>query len=217
LILLLGQTKGGVGKSTLAVNISVVLAQRGGDVLIVDADRQASASGWWADRKMNYPDAPKIACVQAFGEIDGTLEDLDKRYGFVIVDVAGRESEELRSALCVCDAILIPVKPGQFDLSALHSLATVVQQSRRINPTLKAYGVLSIAPTNAKGKEIAQARGAINGYPEVVQLTTVICDRKIYRDSISVGLGVTEVKDSSLSVKNAQGEVNNLVEEISHD
>jgi chromosome partitioning protein len=211
---LLGQTKGGVGKSTLAVNISVVLAQGGGDVLIVDADRQASASGWWADRKMNYPEAPKISCVQAFGEIDCTLEDLDKRYGYVIVDVAGRESEELRSALCVCNMVLIPVKPGQFDLSALHSLVKVVQQSRRINPSLSAYGVLSIAPTNAKGKEIAQAREAINGYPEIVQSKTVICDRKIYRDSITVGLGVTEVKDNSLSVKNAQQEIINLVGEI---
>lgn len=214
MIFLLGQTKGGVGKSTLAVNIATVLAQKGGDVLIVDADRQASASGWWADRKMNYPDAPKIACVQSFGEIDNTLEDLDRRYEYVVVDVAGRESEELRSALCVCHTILIPVKPGQFDLNALHSLVKVVQQSRRINPSLSAYSVISIAPTNAKGKEIAQAREAISAYLDIVQVNTVVFDRKIYRDSVTVGLGVTEVKDSSLSVKNAQSEIINLVEEI---
>jgi chromosome partitioning protein len=74
--------------------------------------------------------------------------------------------------------------------------------------------VLSIAPTNAKGKEISQAREAISGYTEIVQLNTVIFDRKIYRDSIAVGLGVTEVKSDSSSVKQAHLEIIKLVEEI---
>lgn len=217
MIILLGQQKGGCGKSTLVINLSVVLAQKGRDVLIVDADRQASASGWWADRKFNYPDAPRISCVQAFGEIDRTLEDLAARYEIVIVDTAGRDSEELRSALVVADSVLMPVKPSAFDIGAFNSLDKIVQQSRRINTKIEAYSVLSIAPTTSGGKEIGLAREAIKGYSGIQMCSAVIYDRKVFRDSVAVGLGVTEVKPDSSSVKQAQHEILKLTEEISHD
>jgi chromosome partitioning protein len=44
MILAVGNIKGGVGKTMLAVNIAVALAQRGRDVLLIDGDDQASAA-----------------------------------------------------------------------------------------------------------------------------------------------------------------------------
>jgi chromosome partitioning protein len=44
MILAVGNTKGGVGKTTLAVNIAAARALRGADVLLIDGDEQASAA-----------------------------------------------------------------------------------------------------------------------------------------------------------------------------
>jgi chromosome partitioning protein len=214
MILLIGSEKGGCGKTTLAINIAALLSAQGGDVLLVDADRQASASEWASERHLNQLDKPKITCVQCFGEIDTNLLDLSKRYQHIIIDVTGRDSSELRSSLLVADSILVPIKPATFDLSTLPTMIKIIQQSRRINPKLNAYAVLSIAPTNAKLKEIEQSRSVILDYSDSIDLLdTIIFDRKCYRDSTSDGIGVTEMLGKSENIK-ARNEMLNLAAEV---
>ena len=44
MIIVVSSIKGAVGKSTVATNLACYLAQRSGDVILVDADYQATAS-----------------------------------------------------------------------------------------------------------------------------------------------------------------------------
>jgi len=44
-ILTVGNIKGGVGKTTLAVNLAIIRANEGRDVLLVDGDEQGTAQG----------------------------------------------------------------------------------------------------------------------------------------------------------------------------
>ena len=214
-VILVANTKGGAGKSTMACNIAVVLAQRTRDVLMVDADRQASTAEWQAERKLHYPGNPRITTVQRYGVIDDELESLAPRFDYTIVDVASRKSDEMLSTMVVCDVLLVPVRPSQFDLSALHTMSRIVRDSSRANKKMAPYAFLSIAPTNPKGVEVEQAWELIrSGYPEFTLLNTIIRDRKIYRDATAVGLGVTEVEDRADSVKSARAEMNALVEEV---
>ena len=214
-IILVANTKGGAGKSTMACNIAVVLAQQTRDVLIFDADRQSSSAEWQAERKLHHADNPRITTVQRYGEIDETIESLAPRFDYTLIDVSGRDSDEMRSALLICDVLLVPVRPSQFDLSSLHTMAGIVRNASRINKKMAPYAFLSIAPTNPKGVEVEQACELIrSGYPEFVLMTTIIRDRKIYRDATAVGLGVTEVEDRADSVKSAHAEMHALVEEF---
>lgn len=217
MIIVVGNQKGGVGKSTLAVNISATLAQHGHDVMLVDADRQTSSSEWWIERKNNFPESPKIHCVNKYGDIDDSLLDLSKRYGFVIVDVAGRDSDELRSSLEVCDALLMPFRPSSTDTNTLPTMSRIAKNAKRTNPKLQAFACLSIAPTNAKLKEIGFARDTIMGYPDVILLNTTIFDRVCYRDGMALGLGVTEMDGKSDSEVASRREMMELVKEIMHD
>jgi chromosome partitioning protein len=214
MIILISNQKGGVGKSTIATNFSAVLAQQGKDVLILDADRQLSASRWAHERKLTQDKAPKIVCVQQSGSIDDVLEDLAKRYEYVIVDAAGRDSEEMRSALSVCDIALFPFRPSQLDLDTLPTMDALVRQFRRVNPKIVANAVLSIAPTNTKIKEIEQSIMAIGGCSEIALLDTIIHDRKIYRDAYSEGLGVVEMSGRSDSEIASRKESLALVAEV---
>jgi len=215
-ILLIASQKGGVGKSTTAINISSVLANQGHDVLLVDSDRQASVSEWWAERKLHHPDKPKVACIQKYGELDDTLIDLRNRYEYVIVDVTGRDSEEMRSAMVVADILLTPVKASQVDINTLPNMCKIIKQSRVFNKRLLSYVFLSIAPSNPKINEIEQAKRTILDFSELQLLKTVVFDRKIYRDCMADGLAVTELNGRADSEISAKKEMLALVEEVLH-
>jgi|TARA_B100002003_G_scaffold175978_1_gene163874 chromosome partitioning protein len=208
MILLIGNQKGGCGKSTTATNIATELAIRGEDVVLVDADRQATAARWAEDRKA-LSDVPTVHCIQKYDNVRETLLDLDKRYGFVVVDAAGRDSRELRTAMTAANLLVVPFRPSQPDLDVLPTLQEIIIGARDLNPKLKAFGVLSMTPTNPNVSEAEEARLYLSDYPEIAPLRSVIRDRKVYRDAVSEGLGVVETDNSK-----AKAEIQLLVTEI---
>ena len=92
MIILIGSQKGGCGKSTLAVNISACLSKLNKDVILVDSDRQPTSANWCLDRQEEQSSLPTVQCVQKYENIKDTLLDLNNRYDYVVVDVAGRDS-----------------------------------------------------------------------------------------------------------------------------
>ncbi len=214
MILLVGGRKGGSGKSTIAMNICAALAKAGKDVMLVDADKQASSAGWSLERSTNKPDNGAVHCVQKYDEIHKTLVDLDKRYDYVVVDAAGRDSPELRSSMVVAHTLLIPVRPSQLDLNTIPDMQKIINDSRIINPSLRVLAVLSMGPTNPIIQETNEAKEFLSEFPEIKLLTTIIRDRKIYRDSIPEGLGVVEINNASESARKAKIEIADLIKEI---
>jgi chromosome partitioning protein len=182
--------------------------------MLVDADKQASSAGWSLERSTNQPTKGVIHCVQKYDEIHKTLVDLDKRYGYVVVDAAGRDSPELRSSMVVAHTLLIPVRPSQLDLNTIPDMQKIINDSRIINPNLRVLAVLSMGPTNPIVQETTEAKEFLSEFPEIKLLSTIIRDRKIYRDSIPEGLGVIEIDNVSDSARKAKKEIADLIEEI---
>ena len=196
MILIVGSTKGGVGKTTLAFNFAVALAKAGRDILLVDADKQATAS-INTQVRANELGEPGFTAVSLYGqEIVIQVPQLAKKYDDVIIDVGGRDNPSLRSALLIPDTtLLIPVKPRSYDLWGADDTMQIVQEARASgNVSLRVVAVineadhLSEADNSGAEAELREKQGL-----EVAP--TRIVRRKAYPDAAARGKGVVEYKD----------------------
>lgn len=212
-IVIVGGNKGGVGKTTTAVNLSVGLAIAGHDVCLVDADPQRSGSKWYAEREAAGLE-PRITVLEKRDNITETLRTLSEKFDYVIVDVAGRNSRELITGAVVADILIAPNQCSQLDLDTLGELQEQVVRCRDLNPTLKAYVYQSMASPNpsVRATERREFLEFLSEFPEVKPLESVGYYRKAYRDAIPFGKSVLEGKN-----KDAASEINALLVEVFHN
>lgn len=202
MIILIGSEKGGVGKSTLATNLAVLLKSKGKDVVIVDTDRQSTSANWAQYRE--EIEQPRIECIRQYGNLTKTLEGLKTRYSIVVVDCQGSISKELQTGLLAADIVVMPFRPSQWDLDTLPAMIETIETAKNFNSKLIACAVMSMCPTNTKSNEQIDARVFFQEYPDVTLLTTAIYDRKAYRDAASSGLGVIEL-DNEKAITEIRG------------
>lgn len=208
MILLIGAEKGGVGKSAFATNLAVHLASENVDVILVDTDSQATCARF-VERRTEAGIQPAIHCVQRTGDVSAALRDLGRRYQVVIADAGGRDSKELRTAAAVADLMLVPTRASQADLETLPKVNEIIGLARALNPGLQAYAVLSMAPTNPVIREVEDAQELLAEFGELKLASTVVRDRKVFRDAHLGGKGVVEMNNGQ-----AKAEIQLLADEF---
>ena len=202
LIFTIANRKGGVGKTTLATNLAVALSNKG-KMLLVDADEQRSAHQWNEHRQN------KLDAITVHEKLLDTLEPLNDKYDFILIDVAGRDSEIFREALLVSDKIIVPTQASLLDLEVIPYIADKIKEAQEKNPSLKASVVINKASANPKNNEVAQAREYLADYPIFKLVKTVIHDRKQFRDAIIESRSVSEMGSSK-----AKDELNEFLIEV---
>ncbi len=212
-IVLIGSNKGGSGKTTTCCNLAVLLAQKGYDVCLVDADNQGNAANWSADRD-EAGIKPAITLVQKYGNLVSTLKSLKDRFDYVLVDVAGRNSREMITAATVANLMIAPHQCSQFDLDTLAELQDQVVQIRDLNPALKVYVYQTMASTNPTVMETERKEfeTCVGEFEEFTVLKSINRYRKVYRDISSRGLSVLESSN-----RQAASEAKALFDEVFND
>ena len=211
-IVLFGGEKGGTGKTTLATNMAAMLALQGKDVLLLDTDRQGTAS-FWATVREDTEIEPRIACVQKFGKgLASQIRDLADRYDEIVIDAGGRDSMELRYSLGVSDRAYIPVQPFQFDIWTIRQMDELVEMAQGLNENLLAFIVLNRVSTNPAVREDQETRDFFKeeDFQNLDLVDTVLRDRIAFRKSGRDGLSVVEWKQD----KKAANEMNQLYKEV---
>jgi chromosome partitioning protein len=189
MILAVGNTKGGVGKTMLAVNIAAALAQHSRDVLLIDGDEQASAATF-AQIRAEQP-VSKFTTVQLQGAaIRQQMRPLAGKYDEIVIDVGGRDTGSLRATLTVADAILIPFQPRSVDLWTGSQIAALVAEARHVNEDLQAFAILNVA--DPQGSDNADAAAALSAIDGIEALPFVVVRRKAFPNAFSSGLSVLE-------------------------
>lgn len=195
MIVLIGGEKGGAGKSTLATNLAAYLvAQEDKDVMLLDCDRQGSATKWIGRR--NEAGYKEIFSAQKLGDVYKTAIDMGKRYEHVIIDAGGRDSKELRSAMVAADLVYVPLKASMMDLETLPVVDELISLARGLNSKLQARSILCMAPTNELIREVDDAKELLADFPTLPLSGCIIRERKIYRDAMLLGRGVVEMRNS---------------------
>jgi chromosome partitioning protein len=192
MILTVGNTKGGVGKTTLAVNLAILRAEQGRDVLLVDGDEQGSAS-LFSQLRADLVGSTGYTAVGLHGSAVRTqVRQLAPNYDDVVIDVGGRDTGSLRAALTVSDVLLVPVQPRSFDIWAIDQVAVLVAEAREINQKLRALAFLNAA--DAQGKDNAEAREALADIAGIQTLEVMVVRRKAFPNAAAQGRGVSEVQ-----------------------
>ena len=196
--------KGGVGKTTLSINIASALAIQGDRVLLVDADPQASSLAWSAVRTQE-PLFPVVGMAKA--SLHKDLPELASNYDHVVIDGAPRVNEIARSAILACDKIIIPSQPSPVDVWATDEIVRLITEAQTYKPAIEAAFVVNRRIANtAIGRDVV---AAFDEHPFPV-LTAAISQRVAFAESFAAGLSVLEAAPGSAAAQ----EIEELIQEI---
>lgn len=212
MIVTVGNTKGGVGKTTLALNLAVARALAGRRVWLIDGDRQATAQSAIAARSA-AGQTPEIACATyADGQVLRSQVKLQAAsFDDVIIDAGGRDSTALRAALVVSDVLVVPFAPRSFDVWALEDIAQLVAEARSVRDGLRALAVLSLADPGEHSADNAEAAAAVAEISGLVYVDAPVRRRKSYSNAAGAGLSVLESKPADAK---ARAEIKALVDAV---
>jgi chromosome partitioning protein len=195
MITTVGFTKGGVGKTTAAIEIAAELSLSGRRVWLVDADRQRTAQKAIGVRADNE----QLAGISCDSYIEGKdlLSQVSLKkdlYDEIIIDAGGRDSSALRAAMGISDRLLIPVAPRSFELWALEDMAELVDIVRDVNEGLKVFAFLNMAETSPMSTDNRVAVDMIREFGQFEYLPTMLKARKVFSSAAGAGMSVTEMR-----------------------
>ncbi|WP_244749164.1 ParA family protein [Methylobacterium indicum] len=203
-VIAIAARKGGVGKTTLAMHLSVLASAPGRPALLLDTDPQRSLA-WW--HRLRKEDEPNLIEADA-RELPDIIEAARREgFGRVIIDTPPHAEDSILNAMRVADLVVVPTRPGPLDLAAV---ATTLELAHRIGKAPLA--VLNHCPPRTGAAEpaiVTEARAALSNMGAAVAATAV-ANRVSMSHAILTGSTVNEHEPGG----KAAGEVEALWREI---
>lgn len=177
MIIAVANSKGGVGKSTLAVHLAAWLDKQGHRVTLADCDTQQSSSQWIREAAPQV----KTLCLREPDTIINDLPMLAQETDYVVADGPGSLAETSRALLLVADSAIVPCKASMLEIRALDAATKVLRQAQkiRVGPP-KAKIVLSMVGKNYRLTQDMREAAALLKLPITPTYMTL---RQIYADA----------------------------------
>jgi chromosome partitioning protein len=186
--ILIANPKGGSGKTTLATNLAGYFAGLGQRVLLVDLDRQRSASEWLERRPQELP------------AIRGWHSQLDRkalgetRPDWLVVDSpAGLHGEKLTNALKRVERVIVPVQPSAFDMAATRHFLDALRAEKGVRKSRIEVAMIGMR-VDARTRAATELEAFLDeaGFP----VLTFLRDAQIYVQGANEGQSLFDMAPS---------------------
>ncbi len=186
-----GNLKGGTGKSTVAFNLAVWLAHDDAGVMAFDFDPQATLIDVCEVRREDGYD-PVIEVSDDIDKLQAMLDDKSNTTP-IIADVSAVNMPTMEKAISLADRVLIPVQPSQADIWSTQRFLKIVRANINPDNNTEVLGFINRADTHRGVRETDEAEEALNMLKHIKALDVRLYQRTAYRRSFSEGLAVFEL------------------------
>jgi chromosome partitioning protein len=191
MLTVVGNLKGGTGKSTVAFNLAVWLAHDKTGVKAFDLDPQCTLLDV---NEVRIEDGyePAFEVSTDLDELEALAKD-KKRKQPIIVDMSATNMPAMEKAIYLADRVLIPVQPSQADVWSTQRFLKIIRNCADKNKKPEILGFLNRADTHRGVRETDEAEQALQMMPGIKAIDIRLYQRTAYRRSFSEGLGVFEL------------------------
>ncbi|MCL5674303.1 MAG: AAA family ATPase [Candidatus Omnitrophica bacterium] len=202
-IITIANGKGGVGKSTIAINLAGALSLKV-KVFLVDADPQGTVSDWFGNRQGESPDLFSGKNLQitsipwSAAELTANLVNQAKKFTFTIIDCGPANDKVTRTAFALSNFAIIPITPSPYDIhSARKTIDMIHEGQHTAGIKIRPYLLISRKVVGTTlGSEAREALGVF----DVPILKTEICQRVALCEAGIVGQTIHEYAPGSQAV-----------------
>jgi chromosome partitioning protein len=195
--------KGGVGKTTTAINLAISLKKKNYNLVFIDADPQGSAVQWHAiEGNKSFEILHHPSPIQA-----DDIRQLSTDYDYVIIDAPPAIGDISKAILAATDLAIVPLSPSALDVWSCWGTLKMIDEIRPLNPEIE---VKLLINRKIPGTRIGRdAREVIDKFQMNV-FDTELCQRVAFIDAMTSGVSVMQYAPHS----KAAGEIERLCEEI---
>jgi chromosome partitioning protein len=183
--ILIANSKGGCGKSTLSTNLAAALAAAGHEVMLADADRQKSSTAWIKRR-------PKTARPITLADWTKGPGDVPKKITRLVIDgPAGLRKDGFEALVAQADLVIMPVLPSSFDQDASTAFLEKLDALKSIRKNRKGVAIVGnrMRDRTRAADRLDQFLSGL-GHAVVARLR----DSQAYGEAAAQGLSIFEIK-----------------------
>jgi chromosome partitioning protein len=193
--ILVVNSKGGSGKTTIATNLAVAFANQGLQVSLLDCDRQASCLHWAEERDAQAPRVTTIATFDSAQALATQVTECSASCDVIIMDASGRHTDPgvFEAGLKASEVVLIPMLASSLDIKAGERFVTDLLTHRAMRADPKPTGVIyNRAQTNSTSHQRLEDLLRCLDIPVIAELK----DSAVYAKAAQNGAGVMEMREN---------------------
>ena len=195
--------KGGVGKTTAAINLAISLKRKNYNLVFIDADPQGSAVQWHSiEGNKSFEILHHPSPIQA-----DDIKQLSVNYDYVIIDAPPAIGDISKAILAATDLAIVPLSPSALDVWSCWGTLKMIDEIRPLNPEIE---VKLLINRKIPGTRIGRDAREVMDKFQMNVFDTELCQRVAFIDAMTYGVSVMQYAPHS----KAAGEIERLCEEI---